>query len=64
MAQNISHLRKLIALIVIVVIIEMGLQLIFMAVSHKNVVSPNQKQVINLEPEFIKKQDGYQKLSL
>jgi len=25
------------------------------------VVSPNQKQVINLEPEFIKKQDGYQK---
>jgi hypothetical protein len=25
------------------------------------VVSPNQKQVINLEPEFIKKQDGHQK---
>lgn len=25
------------------------------------VVSPNQKQVINLEPEFIKKLDGYQK---
>lgn len=25
------------------------------------VVSPNQKQVINLEPEFIKKPDGYQK---
>ena len=24
-------------------------------------VSPNQKQVINLEPEFIKKQDGYHK---
>ena len=31
---EISHLRKLIALIVIVVIIEMELQLIFMAVSH------------------------------
>lgn len=25
------------------------------------IVSPNQKQVINLEPEFIKKQDGHQK---
>ena len=25
------------------------------------VVSPEQKQVINLEPEFIKKQDGQQK---
>jgi len=25
------------------------------------VVSPKQKQVINLEPEFIKKQDGHQK---
>ena len=25
------------------------------------VVSPHQKQVINLEPEFIKKQDGHQK---
>jgi hypothetical protein len=31
---EISHLRKLIALIVIVVIIERELQLIFMAVSH------------------------------
>ncbi len=28
------------------------------------VVSPNQKQVISLELEFIKKQDGHQKLSL
>ncbi|OBQ34920.1 MAG: hypothetical protein AN487_16940 [Anabaena sp. CRKS33] len=34
MGQNISHLRKLVALIVIFVIIEMELQLIFMAVSH------------------------------
>jgi len=42
----------------------MELQLIFMVVLHKTVVSPNQKQVINLEPEFIKKQDGHQKLSL
>jgi hypothetical protein len=25
------------------------------------VVSPNRKQVINLEPEFIKKRDGYHK---
>jgi len=64
MLQNISRLRKLIALIVTVVIIEMELQHIFMDVSHKTVVSPNQKQVINLEPEFIKRHSGTSKTVL
>ena len=61
MGQNIFLLKKLIAPIVTVAIISQGTTTYFHGCVIPAVVSPNMKQVICLEPEFIKKQDGYKK---
>ena len=61
MEHNIFHLKRLIFFIVTVVITETERLLIFMVGVIPAIVSPNMKQVIPLEPEFIKKQDGYKK---
>ena len=61
MEQSIFHLKRLIVQIVTLALHRNGTTTIFHGCVIPAIVSPNMKQVISLEPEFIKKQDGNKK---